>query len=83
MAIDRMSPVHMLDRSLAFSALLELSPEFAAGDSRDSTAVTRLLDEYYEWLDEKLARDLFRAGVHDIYTYARTWLAQGGMDKEA
>lgn len=81
---DRESPMRMLDRSLAFTALLELSPEFRDMEvNAGSALITRLLEEYYEWLDEALARDLFRAGVHDIFTYARSWIAQGGMSKEA
>lgn len=81
--VDRESPVHMLDRSLAWTALFELSPEWREMElGAGSAVVTRFLEEYYAWLDEKLARDLFRAGVHDIYTYARAWLAQGNLNKE-
>lgn len=72
-----------LDRSLAFTALLELSPEFAKGEAGAGGAIiTRMLEEYYAWLDEpKQARVPFTAGVHDIWAYARTWIAAGNMRK--
>lgn len=74
-----------LDRSLAFTALLELSPEFARMEvSAGSALITRMLEDYYAWLDEpRQARVPFTAGVHDIWSYARTWIAQGNISKEA
>ena len=74
-----------LDRSLAYTALREHSQEFCALDLNGGSAtITRFLEEYYAWLDEpKQAQVPFTAGVHDIFTYARSWLAQGGMSKEA
>jgi hypothetical protein len=61
-----------LDRSAAFTALLELSPEFRVMDSRDGEkAVTRFLDAFYEASPE--ARK-------DMLGYARAWLGQGSLE---
>ncbi len=74
-----------LDRSLAFTALLDQSQEFRDGEAGAGCAIiTRMLEDYYAWLDEpKQARVPFTAGVHDIYAFARSWIAQGNISKEA
>ncbi len=60
-----------LDRTLAFTALLDLSPAFRELSlDAGSGTITRFLDEYYEWLDGRP----FVAGRDDIYSYAKLWL---------
>lgn len=74
-----------LDRTLAFTALLDQSQEFRDGEAGAGGAIiTRMLEDYYAWLEEpKQARVPFTAGVHDIYAFARSWIAQGNIRKEA
>jgi hypothetical protein len=60
-----------LDRTLAFTALLNLSPEFAESTAmRGSLTITLFLEEYYEWLDGRP----FVAGRDDIYSFAKRWV---------
>lgn len=52
-----------VDRSLAFTALLDLSPEFGRMDlDRSGGEITRFLADYYE------------SGQTNMYAYARGWL---------
>jgi hypothetical protein len=56
-----------LDRSLAFTALLETDPSFRQTDMQQGSAqVTRLLTDYYA------------SGETDMYTYTKNWLPEHG-----
>jgi hypothetical protein len=54
-----------IDRSAAFTALLDLSPEFGRSDNGGQT-ITRMLTDYYE------------SGQTDMYAFTKGWLADHG-----
>jgi len=61
-----------LERSCAFTALLDNSPAFARADDRDGSIVTRFLNDYAGWLNDRAVK----MGKTDIYTFSKFWAKQ-------
>jgi hypothetical protein len=64
-----------MERSLAFTALLDVSRDFRDLESREGTeAITQFLEDYAKFFGVYGRDGRVEMGKTDIYTYARIWV---------